>query len=112
MLSRPFDSAEKRLKKCQILCFCFSFIMTVVFFVSKDVFYWTEFGLLLLYSFVLICTTAYCMYTLPKSSACPDTKTVIWRRHIYWSSIFIISNAAVAYANSISLFGIKVDSKV
>jgi hypothetical protein len=109
MLSRPFDSAERRLKKFQVLCLGFSFIMTIVFFVSKEAFFWTQFGLLLVYITVLICTTAYCVMTLPHSSACPETKKIIWRRHIYWSSIFIFSNAAVAYANNISVFGIQVN---
>jgi len=66
---------------------------------TRNLFSFVSAFITITYVFVAIFCTVYCFYRLQKSGLAKEVKMMIWRRHIFWTAVFFITNLFPFYAN-------------
>ena len=94
----PFEAKTKRIILYYVISVIGATIVALIAFFTFTFFCYLSILLMIIYLVISIGCTIYCLQRLPKSGLSKEMKSLILKRHLYWTIIFILSNLYPFYA--------------
>jgi len=94
----PFEAKKKRIILYYVISVFGAIIIALIAFFTYTFFCYLSMLLMIIYLVISIGCTIYCLQRLPKSGLSKEMKSLILKRHLYWTIIFILSNLYPFYA--------------
>lgn len=109
MLKAPFQSQDKRFNIYMIASGFTGLLGSLLFTFDLKTFTVTAVVLLGIYIISAISTSIYSVRNIANSGLSNEVSKLIWSRHFYWISVFLISNLFSAYTCIIDILNMKSD---
>lgn len=111
-MSCPFQSSRKRLVIYYFVSIVTTLIVALIGLFTKNVFSYLSMLLMLTYFILAASCTVYCLQRLPNSGLSQQIRSLIWRRHLFWTMFFTVSNMYPLYATICSALNKINDEKI
>lgn len=106
MLKAPFSSQDKRFNIYMIASGLIGLLGSLLFTFWLKIFMIAAVILLVIYIISAISTSIYSVRTIANSGLSTEVSKLIWSRHFYWISVFLISNLFSAFTCIIDILNL------